>query len=236
MRGRTLKRAACVLLPAALIGCSAIRPARMALPARLDATAERVSLTGLGAGPRGEFSVAGHGGAFTRRATRLSFFDAVATDRANTTFTLNGPAFAAPVSARCGLAQRTATLNVMAFTPRPLQYDCAFEGVAGARLVLQEGAKGLAGKLGQAQRRGFVDVGGTRLALRSVHNVQGSPLPLDAPIGYVFEAEGAAVGAVELNGTTPEVLLPRAVAQRQAALLAAIALALVWDPANRVGP
>jgi hypothetical protein len=227
-----------VLLSAAagtLGACGVIQPARMAVPAGLDAAADHVTITGLGASPRGEYRVAEHGGTFARSATRLSFFDMVATDRAKVTFSINGPTFAAPVNGRCGLAQRTANISIVTFTPRPLQYECRFEGLPGATLVLQEASDGLAGKLGQAQRRGYIDVAGTRLALRSVHHVQGSPLPLDAPIGYAFEADGRVVGAIDLNGTTPDVLLPKGGSARQAALLAALALALVWDPANRIG-
>jgi len=224
-----------LVLAGALAACGAIQPARMAIPAGLDATTDRVTITGLGGLPRGEYRVGEYGGAFTRSATRLSFFEMVATDRAKATFSVSGPGWARPLNARCGLAQRTANINVVTFTPRPLQYDCSFDGVPGATLVLQESSEGTAGGLGQAQRRGYIEVASTRLTLRSVHQVQGSPLPLEAPIGYVFEVVGRVVGAIELNGTTPAVLLPKDGDVRQAALLAALALALVWDPSNRVG-
>jgi len=218
-----------------LAACGVVQPARMVMPAGLGTTTDRMTITGLGGASSGKYRVGEYGGDFTRSATRLSFFDIVATDRAKATFSVSGPGLARPVNARCGLAQRTANINVVTFTPRPLQYDCSFDGVPGAALVLQEGSESLAGGLGQAQRRGYIEVAGTRLALRSVHQVQGSPLPLEAPIGYLFEADGVAVGAIELNGTTPEVFLPKGGDVRQAALLAALALALVWDPANRVG-
>ena len=234
MLGTFLKPGVVLLSAAAgaLGACGVIKPARMAVPAGLDAATDHVTITGLGASPRGEYRVADHGGSFTRSATRLSFFDMAATDRAKVTFSISGPLLAGPVNGRCGLAQRTVNINVVTFTPRPLQFDCSFDGVPGATLVLQEASDGLAGNLGQAQRRGYIEVAGTRLALRSAHHVQGSPLPLAAPIGYVFEVDGRAVGAIDLNGTTPDVLLPKGGSARQAALLAAVALALVWDPAN----
>lgn len=231
-----LRRSAVLLAVAGLLGaCGVVQPARMLMPKGLDTTTDRVTITGLGGLPSGEYRVGEYSGAFKRSATRLSFFDIVVTDRANATFSVSGPGVARPLNARCGLAQRTANINVVTFTPRPLQYDCSFDGVPGAALVLQEGTESLTGALGQAQRRGYIEIAGTRLVLRSVHQVQGSPLRLEAPIGYVFEADGIAAGAIELNGTTPEVLLPKGGDARQAVLLAALGLALVWDPANRAG-
>jgi hypothetical protein len=65
-----------------------------------------------------------------------------------------------------------------------------------------------------------------------VHELEGSPLTVHAPIGYVIEHSGRAVGAIELNGSTPRVWLPvEDSEQRRAVLLAIMPLALLWDPA-----
>jgi hypothetical protein len=69
--------------------------------------------------------------------------------------------------------------------------------------------------------------------VRSVHTVAGGALPLSAPIGYRIDAGGAPVATVELNGLTPQLLLPADEAQRRDALLIALTLALLWDPASR---
>jgi hypothetical protein len=67
-----------------------------------------------------------------------------------------------------------------------------------------------------------------------LHEVQGSALPLAAPIGYAFEEAGRPVAAVEINGVTPVLLLPGAAdaGLRQRVLQASLALALLWDPAG----
>lgn len=75
------------------------------------------------------------------------------------------------------------------------------------------------------------------LDVQSLHNVQGSPPPLEAPIGTLFSHKGRPVGAVELNGLTPRLWRPaRKDPLHESVTLAALALALalLWDPADRV--
>ncbi len=75
-------------------------------------------------------------------------------------------------------------------------------------------------------------LGGVTVTMRSVHELVGTPLTVQVPIGYVIEHGGQAIAAVELNGTEPQLRLPGGGGdQRRAALLAALALALLWDPA-----
>lgn len=68
-----------------------------------------------------------------------------------------------------------------------------------------------------------------------MHQVEGSALPLAAPIGYLIERGAQPVAAVELNGTVPQLRLPDPSQPdvRRATLLAALALALLWDPGAR---
>jgi hypothetical protein len=56
---------------------------------------------------------------------------------------------------------------------------------------------------------------------------------VSAPIGYVFERDGAAIGGVEINGEPVMFAAPgTAPADRRAIVLAAVALSVFWDPAN----
>jgi len=81
-------------------------------------------------------------------------------------------------------------------------------------------------------RRGEVRMGATRLDLRSAHNFEGSKMPAEMPLGYLMASGDGDVGAAYLNGGTRRLILPKAGEQREAALLASLALALLWDPGD----
>jgi len=219
-----------------LAGCGAIQPARMALPEPLRGS-EPISVDGMGAGQRGTFRAGEYTGEFARSATRLELFgDFAVFDRGRATYTLNGVT-AAPLAARCTVRQTTMTVGIIGFEPKKLAYECDFseqgKGV-GVRFTLKEGRDAGVPKTLQAERRGRIDFHGTTLTMRSVHAVEGSPFPLGTPIGYVFERDGHAVGAVELNGLTPRLWLPAGNDDtRRASVAAAMALAIFWDPAQR---
>lgn len=229
-----MKRLAPTLASLTLAACGVLQPARMELPPDLAARGDAVAIEGMDGGTRGSFTVAGKSGSYTRSAQRLALFDELAVfDWGGTTFTLNGTP---TVAATCKMRQTTVNISIVGFNPKPMAYECDLRvdgRPAAARFSLQE-SRDTAGKLtAQAQRRGVVQWDGVALTIRSVHRVQGSPLPLQAPIGYVFEQDGRAVGAIELNGLTPALWLPP-VAQpreRQAVLVGALALAVFWDPA-----
>jgi hypothetical protein len=215
---------------ALLTGCAAIRPAQMKLPDGLAESTEAAGITGLGGGTRGSYQLAGHAGSFSRSASRLALFDDLAVfNRGGAGYSIAGPDFVQPVQARCTLRQTTMQIRVLAFTPKKLAYECDFDGAA-ARLSLQEAA---GSALGRAERRGELVLDGITVTMRSVHELVGTPLGVQAPIGYVIELAGQPIAAVELNGTEPRLRLPRGERdQRRAALLAALALALLWDPAG----
>ena len=101
------------------------------------------------------------------------------------------------------------------------------------RFTLQEGRDAGVPKTMQAERRGRIDFNGTTVTMRSVHAVEGSPLPLGTPIGYVFERDGRAVGAIELNGLTPRLWLPAATTTRGALGRCGDGARGVLDPAQR---
>ncbi len=211
---------------AALSGC--VTAARMAVPAELAARSERVEVSGLGAGTQGRAQLLGQTLAFTRSASRLSLFDDLqVTDRGRVEYTL-GAEGREPEAVRCRMRQRSLTLGLVNFDAKPFAFECE---LAGATLSLQEPRDGV--RTLKAERRGELRFDGRSVALRSVHEVQGSALPLAAPIGYVFEEGGRSVGAVEINGTRPVLMLPAGdAALRQRVLQASLALALLWDPAG----
>ena len=70
------------------------------------------------------------------------------------------------------------------------------------------------------------------IEVRSIHRVQGSALPLAAPVGYEFLQDGRAVAALELTGPTPRLWRPADGPLREPVTHAALALALLWDPAG----
>jgi hypothetical protein len=233
-----MKPLAPLLTTLVLAGCAAIQPAQMALPPDLPARTEATTIAGMGGGTRGSFTVGAVDGNYARSATRLSFFDDLAVfDRGGAGFNATGLVADATVEASCKMRQTTVTIGIVGFAPKPLAYECdlrARGAPLAARFTLQESRDTLGQVTAQVQRRGLIEWDGVALTIRSVHTVQGSPLPLQAPIGYVFEQDGRAVGAVELNGLTPRLWLPPAgdVKTRQASLVAALALAVFWDPAQ----
>lgn len=212
-------------------GCGAIKPAQMALPPALETGAERVTITGLGGAPRGEFRLAGEGGTFTRTASRLALFDALyESESAVASF-----AFAPPggVASRCSMRRRTANFGVLTYEFKPMAYTCSFSGVGQpAQLILAEARSTSRVASMKRERAGEVALGDVRIAVRSAHALAGSPMQTAAPIGYVFERDGRAMAAVEINGTEPVIILGAGSSgsERQAVKLASLALALLWDP------
>lgn len=206
-------------------GCSALAPARMALPDPLaDATA--LPFAGLGSGRQGEFSVDGRRVAFERGADRLSLFGVLSSDRSRLSFGIDGQA----IQGRCDGRALQATIGVLDGALRPFGLHCRIEGAAAATLDLTERRSG-AGVI--AAREGQLRADGVTLQIRSVHALQGSAFQLAQPAGYVLEHDGRPVAALDLSERIP--LLRRATAApavQRAVLVAAVALGLLWDPAT----
>lgn len=214
-------------------GCASLQPARMALPPNLQTGSERIPVTGVGGSQRGSFAAGAFSGEFSRSATRLAFFDTLYERYdSSVAFSLRGPDINGDISAECRMQERVLTLGVVSFSPKPMAYSCAFahEGrPLPARLEIQEAHEGGA----RPVRRGEIGLDRVVLQIRSVHGVEGSPLQLASPIGYIFERDGVAVGAVEVNGAPVVVYAPETdAAERRAVLTGALALGLFWDPAN----
>lgn len=219
-----------------LVACGVVRTAQMEQPAGIADVTRAAAIEGLGGGRQGTFRVDGNQGTYSRSADRLELFgDTAVFDRGGATFRIEGPDFPAPVAATCTFRRTTAQLSIVGFTPRAFEYACRFDGIA-ADLVLQEGAATV--QTLQAPRRGYIRAADTTLTLHSEHRLVGAVVPVAAPAGYVMERGGVtrqAVATIELNGMTPQLRLPprSAADERRAALLAALAVALLWDPAAR---
>lgn len=225
-------RPAPALLAAAVLtlsACASLPVAEVALPAPLDSQApERVE--GIGLGRNGGFTVGAATGTFSRGRDRLELFEIVNWDSAKTRYALT-LADGARTEAACKASAVEVTWRVLAADARPFSFACEWRGARSAHLTVNAPALATGTK---AERSGRFTMNGTSIEVQSLHQVRGSPLPLEAPIGYLFSYNGRPVGAVELNGPTPRLWRPAAGdALHEPVTFAALALALLWDPANR---
>jgi hypothetical protein len=224
--------AALAVLAAGLGGCASIPPAELALPAGLDGLAAE-PIQGIGGKPSGRFALGASGGRFERSASRLSLFDLLQHDRAAVQVSFDSDG----TRGSCKLRGNTVNVGIVQAPVKPAGFDCDFaqaDGQPAARLELR--AVGSHGKSAGAgtrdERQGRLAAGPISLEVRSIHRVQGSPLPLAAPVGYEFLDGGRAVAALELTGPTPRLWRPAYGPLREPVTQAALALALLWDPAG----
>lgn len=209
----------------------AIRPAEMARPASL-ASAETLPITGIGGGETGSFAIGQNTGAFRRSAQELSFFSVFNMKDGGASFSLQGADFRDGLQVSCTMRERSITIDIVEFKPAPMAYGCDVSSQGqriAAVLEVQESAPDFTNR---QQRRGGVMIDGVMLDIRSVHEIDGSPFPTSAPIGYVFERGGLAIGGVDLNNGPLVYEAPSAsAADHRAVVLAALALSVFWDPA-----
>ncbi|MBP8307801.1 MAG: hypothetical protein KAY46_11085 [Burkholderiaceae bacterium] len=227
-------RASSLLLAVSLIlaACAGLPTARMEMPATL-APGEPQTLEGPIGSAQGEFRLGELHGRFQRSASRLTWFDRLAQDRATLGYTLEPDG----LRADCTLQGQSAKAGVLQIPVARMTYLCAYSQ-RGAPLAHRLDLRAIDSALGtRAERRGRIEMDGIVLELQSVHRVQGSPLPLAAPVGYLFLHDGRPVAALDLNDVrarlwrrhsdAPDSALARAVSH------AALALALLWDPATQ---
>ncbi len=225
----TRATAALGLLATAVLasGCASIQPARMSLPDGLATSAEQLPVQGLGGKRRGDFTVGAAQGRFERNADDLSLFEMLDFRRAGARYTLQ-VAGAAEVEAQCKQRETGAQVGILALPLRPYAVNCQWRD--GARLSLEADPRAARTLHG---RQGRFDAAGVQLQLSSVHRLQGSPLPLAQPAGYTLTHQGVVVGAIDLSDTGKPVLWrpPAGQPLHDAVTHAALALALLWDPA-----
>jgi hypothetical protein len=209
---------------AVLAGCGVVREARMAQPASLAAVAEE-SFGEPGWGRSGEFALAAQRVRYERGADRLSLFATLATGRAPLRFTWSTAA--GDSEADCTARQTEVTAGVLAVATKPWTLNCRWRGVSDATLQIGEGRV----QWGQQTREGSYQRGALTLALRSVHQLEGSAFATAAPVGYELMHEGRVVGSLDLSRGVPRVRRPDpATPLGQGVTEAALALALVWEP------
>lgn len=215
---------------AALLGaCASVQPARMALPAGLDARTEPVPVQGLGGKRRGELTVGTARGRFDRNADQLSLFGMLDLDRGGARYTLQ-TAGTAEIEAQCKQCQTAGQASILALPLRPYAVRCRWRD--GARLTLEADPRDARTQEG---RQGRYEAAGAQLQLSSAHTLQGSRLPLVQPAGYTFSHQGVVVGAVDLTDSSRPLLWRPLAGQplHDAVTHAALAVALMWDPAGR---
>lgn len=227
---------ALLALPLLTGGCAAIRPVEMRLPSALAANSARLPVEGIGGWTHGRFRTGDYTGGYERSEERLAFFDTFIRNSGHADFTIAGPGISSTIEAACRMRERVLDLDIMEFTPGPMAFRCEFtaDGRAiPARFELQEVRSGIGGALSREERRGEIALGGEIVQIRSVHKLEGSPIEMASPIGYVFEQDGRPVGAVEINGS-PVIFVGDLTDQGLARTITvgAMALAIFWDPAN----
>ena len=233
-----MQRVAIMLAAVALGGCV---PARMAGLERLG-DARPLAISGIGYGRTGAFRVGvdGTAGQFRREAGSAgweTFFGETAIERRGTTwFNLAGPGVRGTIEGRCALTRSDRRVDSgrvsVTDTVAPVRIACRFlrSGQAVGSLAL--GEVPAAGLTVVEERRGRLAIGGTRFDIRSEHRFADPRVlgPAGARLGYVFADRDRDIAGVELTGGTPRLALPAEPITREAALIGAVALALMWEP------
>ena len=221
-------------LAAAVSACS-VKEARISVSSDLEANVDRLQVTGMGGGGGGKFRLAGTPGVFRRGADRIGFMDPLFVRYVGGgRFDLQASDVTPAISARCAYGEGRVNVGPVSVAHRPLSYMCeiATDGEPNGRLLIHDTGGTLGSVNGRSEREGTFEYRGQRLVVRSIHRMIGSPLPVQAPLGYMFLADGRQVGAVDLNGPDKTILAPRSPEFRQAVIAAGLSLSIFWDPAD----
>ena len=215
-------------LCAAAAGCASVAPARMALPAGL-AAAPAEPFEGASGARSGQLRLAGEEIWFVRQADRVSLFDRLVLDRVS--LRVDRPT----ETLRCDGSRAEGRAGTLQAPLRPLTIVCRHDGTGAAMLTVREVIGAAAGT--RDARDGVYEADGLTLIVESVHTLQGSPLPLAQPAGYVLRQGGRVLAAIELTGSTPVLRRASGLAapQGEAVTRTALALGLLFDPAT-LGP
>ena len=140
--------------------------------------------------------------------------------------------------ARCAYSreeERSAVGGITLARPsEPLRVTCQYriDGREAGTLTLSAHPEGRASYANG--RKGEITIFGTSLTLQTRHGIAEANANIADASGYVMlGSNGQPVGAVELTGgMSRRAILPNDTAQRKAAVLAAVTLALFWDPGD----
>jgi hypothetical protein len=225
---RVWRSAAPLIASLCLVACTALPPARMALPAELEA-ATPLPFEGLGGGRSGRFTHEAQEVTFRRLGDALSVFDRLRLDRVSVEFERAG------AKGRCDGRAASVTVGIVDTPAQPLALNCRFTGPVPGEMLLKEPR--LSGAGTRQAREGQATFGAVVIDIRSEHALAGSPLPLAQPAGYRLMIQGRDVAALDLAGGTP--VLRRTAGlddgTRAALTQVALALGLLLDPAVTLG-
>ena len=225
-----MKFAIAALAATTLAGC--VQEARIAMPADLAAGTERLEVAGMGYGERGDFTLGFSAGRFVRQS--LQTRDGVLVQNLGRgRFSVAGPELGGLVTASCGFHESEYEAGSVSVTADRLAYGCEFERdrvPLPARLLLAE-VPTSRGLLAGRTRAGELQIGNVRLGIRAIHDMEGGRIRSGTPLGYAFDVDGRQLGAVDLNGGNKTIYAPRTPgAEREAVLMASLALSVFWDP------
>lgn len=223
--------AACVVAA----GAASAREARMRLPGKLVGNADLLELTGIGGARSGRLALGKSTGEYSRQSDRVGVMDPLFTkNHGGGAVRLAGPEIGGELSVGCRFQRAQTSIGFLSFATRRLTYSCSFsrDGKPIAASFELRDRDGLLGSAdGRDAREGMFLHGSIQLRMRSLHTPDGSLLSVPHALGYVFEANGEPVGAIDINGRTKRIYAPREPGLRAAVIAASLSLATFWDPA-----
>ena len=231
-----MKKIVRLAVSCSFIGLGACTTAQIAVPPNLAAGAEQLQITGMGFGERGRFALASSSGTFFRQALSSRHRDfrlspeRVTTFSGDSGFEVQGPDFTGFVAASCNHFEREAGTRTYSMTVAPFQYRCRFMRngqLLPDELVLHVAPRAV-GPLTGETRIGRVTIGGRQIDIEPIHHSPGLEIPTSEPLGYRFVSAGGDIGAVDLNGERKTIYAPRTSADREAVLMASLALSVLW--------
>jgi hypothetical protein len=223
---------AALLLGAALAG-GCVRDARIAIPADVQARTQRIDLTGMGFGERGDFRLGSAPGTFTRRSLQTRLDDFYVQNIGGGSFDVAAAEGTARLSGRCGFHEEEFHAGTLVAPGMRLAYGCEFarDGASIPGGLLLKEVPTSRSVLAGRTRAGELEIGGLTLQVRAIHDMAGGRVPSGSPLGYAFHLRGRQIGAVDLNGDTKAIFAPAEPGpEREAVLLASLALSVFWDP------
>jgi hypothetical protein len=224
--------AALGLLMTALGGCTA---ARIAVAPELASTAETLSLSGMGFGQRGKFTLGASSGTFTRHALSAKATDPFPADDFTSffgdgSFSVQGADFTGRVEASCRYLEAIAEDRPAEVTTIPFHYRCTFSRDGrpiDASLTLQAAPRRVGPLLTETRSGRFV-IEGRSVGIVPIHHSTQLRIPTSEPLGYRFIRDGSDLGAIDLNGERKTIYAPKAGSDRETVLMAGLALSVLW--------